>query len=47
VDRRLPVGMADDAFHTHGALVDEDLSLALAGILAELHAETRETLSVA
>ena len=42
IDRELPVGMADDAFHPHGALVDEDLSLALAGILAELHAETRD-----
>jgi chromate reductase len=42
IDRELPVGMADDAFHPHGALVDEDLSLALAGILAELHSETRE-----
>jgi len=42
IDRELPIGMADDAFHAHGALVDEDLSLALAGILAELHAETRD-----
>jgi chromate reductase len=46
IDRELPVGMADDAFHPHGALVDDDLQLALAGILQELHAETRETLTV-
>ena len=45
IDRELPVGMADDAFHPHGALVDEDLSLALAGILTELHSETRSSLS--
>jgi chromate reductase len=45
IDRELPVGMADDAFHPHGPLVDEDLSLALAGILAELHAEARQTLT--
>ena len=37
--------MADDAFHPHGALVDDDLSLALAGILAELHAEARASLA--
>ena len=37
--------MADDAFHPDGALVDEDLALALAGILAELHAETRASLA--
>ena len=41
IDRELPVGMADDAFHPDGTLLDDDLSLALAGILAELHAETR------
>jgi len=41
IDRELPVGMADDAFTADGALADEDLSLALAGILAELAAETR------
>jgi chromate reductase len=46
IDRELPVGMADEAFHGAGHLHDEDLSLALAGILAELHAETRETLAV-
>jgi len=46
IDRELPIGMADDAFHPHGPLVDEDLSLALAGILAELHAETRQALPV-
>ena len=47
LDRELPIGMADDAFHPHGPLVDEDLSLALAGILAELHAEAAATLSAA
>ena len=47
IDRELPVGMADEAFHPHGALVDEDLELALAGILQELHAETREALTPA
>jgi len=46
IDRELPVGMADDAFHPHGPLVDEDLELALAGILQELHAETREKIAV-
>jgi chromate reductase len=39
VDRELPVGMADDAFTPDGALADDDLSLALAGILAELAGE--------
>ena len=39
IDRELPVGMADDAFAADGSLVDEDLSLALAGILAELAGE--------
>jgi chromate reductase len=39
IDRELPVGMADDAFTDDGALADEDLSLALAGILAELAGE--------
>ena len=33
--------MADDAFTPEGTLVDEDLSLALGGILAELAGETR------
>jgi chromate reductase len=47
IDRELPVGMADDAFHEAGHLHDEDLSLALAGILAELHAETRSSLAAA
>src|SRR3954447_25369914 len=42
LDRELPVGMADDAFHPHGALVDDDLELTLAGILAELHADARD-----
>jgi chromate reductase, NAD(P)H dehydrogenase (quinone) len=41
IDRELPVGLADDAFGADGALLDEDQSLALAGILAELHAEAR------
>jgi chromate reductase len=39
LDRELPVGMADSAFTPDGTLADEDLSLALAGILAELHGE--------
>ena len=43
IDRELPVGMADDAFTPDGALADEDLSLALAGILAELRRRTRPT----
>ena len=41
IDRELPVGMADDAFDADGTLADEDHSLALAGILAELAGETR------
>ena len=41
IDRELPIGLADDAFTPDGTLADDDLSLALAGILAELHAETR------
>jgi chromate reductase, NAD(P)H dehydrogenase (quinone) len=36
IDRELPIGLADDAFHEHGGLADEDQALALAGILAEL-----------
>jgi chromate reductase len=36
IDRELPVGMADDAFLADGSLADEDLSLTLAGVLAEL-----------
>ena len=47
IDRELPIGMADDAFATDGTLLDEDLSLTLAGILAELQAETRPILSAA
>jgi chromate reductase len=39
VDRELPVGLADDAFELDGSLADPDLSLALAGILAELAGE--------
>ena len=41
IDRELPIGMADDAFGADGALVDDDQSLALAGILAELAGEAR------
>ena len=41
IDRELPVGLADDAFAPDGTLLDDDLSLTLAGILAELAAETR------
>jgi chromate reductase len=36
VDRELPVAVADEAFTSGGKLRDEDLSLELAGILAEL-----------
>ena len=36
IDRELPVAMADEAFTPDGSLVDDDLSLALGGILAEL-----------
>jgi len=39
LDRELPVGMADSAFTPEGTLADEDLALALAGILAELQGE--------
>jgi chromate reductase, NAD(P)H dehydrogenase (quinone) len=46
IDRELPVGMADDAFHEAGHLHDQDLSLALAGILEELRAEARERVAV-
>jgi chromate reductase len=35
LDRELPIGLADDAFHAHG-LADPDQTRALAGILAEL-----------
>ncbi len=41
IDRELPVGQADDAFTPGGTLADDDLALTLAGILAELAAETR------
>jgi chromate reductase len=41
LDRELPIGMADDAFAPDGSLLDDDLCLTLAGILAELHAESR------
>jgi chromate reductase, NAD(P)H dehydrogenase (quinone) len=51
IDRELPVGQADDAFHGD-RLADSDLALALGGILAELvDAETetdlRESLKIA
>jgi chromate reductase, NAD(P)H dehydrogenase (quinone) len=36
IDRELPVAVADEAFTPEGRLRDEDLSLELAGILAEL-----------
>src|SRR4051794_38294861 len=39
IDRELPIGMADSAFTADGALADDDLSLTLAGILAELAGE--------
>jgi len=45
IDRELPVAMADEAFTPEGSLVDEDLSLALAGILEELRAEARERIA--
>jgi chromate reductase len=41
IDRELPIGLADSAFTSEGTLAEDDHSLALAGILAELHAETR------
>ena len=41
IDRELPIGLADSAFTPEGTLTEDDHSLALAGILAELHAETR------
>jgi len=41
IDRELPVAMADDAFTPGGALADDDLALALGGILAELAGEAR------
>ena len=47
IDRELPVAMADDAFTPEGSLVDEDLSLALGGILAELAGETRPAVALA
>jgi chromate reductase len=39
LDRELPVGLADDAFTVAGGLADSELSLTLAGILAELAGE--------
>ncbi len=43
IDRELPVGLADDAFAPDGTLLDDDLSLTLAGILAELAARDPPT----
>ncbi|MBE2318249.1 NAD(P)H-dependent oxidoreductase [Solirubrobacter sp. CPCC 204708] len=40
LDRELPIGFADDAFH-EGGLADPDQALALAGILAELAGEAK------
>jgi len=45
IDRELPIGLAEDAFMPDGALTEEDHALALAGILTELHAETRPLLA--
>lgn len=39
LDRELPIGLADDAFHADGGLTDADQALALAGVLAELLGE--------
>ncbi len=36
IDRELPVASAAEAFDPRGALIEPDLSLELAGILAEL-----------
>lgn len=36
LDRELPIGFADDAFTSEGTLADDDQTLALASILAEL-----------
>ncbi len=41
IDRELPIGLADGAFHDEGHLLDDDQALALAGILAELVGEAR------
>lgn len=43
LDRELPIGLADDAFHEQGHLSDEDQTLALAGILAELVGEAQSS----
>ncbi len=47
IDRELPVAMADEAFTPDGSLVDDDLSLALGGILAELAGEVRPAVALA
>ncbi|MDA0182582.1 NAD(P)H-dependent oxidoreductase [Solirubrobacter phytolaccae] len=47
IDRELPIGLADDAFHPHGHLTDDEQALALAGILAELVGEVDQTLTPA
>jgi chromate reductase len=39
IDRELPIGLAESAFTPDGDLAEDDHSLALAGILAELRAE--------
>ena len=39
IDRELPIGLAESAFTPEGTLAEDDHSLALAGILAELRAE--------
>jgi len=45
IDRELPIGLAEDAFHAEGHLTDEDQALALAGVLAELVGENRDSLT--
>jgi len=41
VDRELPIGLADDAFTREGRLVDAEVELVLADLLAELLAEAQ------
>ena len=47
VDRELPVGQAADAFAEDGRLIDGDIELILADLLAELVGEAREVLAAA
>ena len=47
VDRELPVGQAADAFTEGGRLVDGELELVLADLLAELLGEVREAVAEA